>query len=59
MVCCVAFQPYNALAQPIKQALAAGYRFDSKVLDVSNVDVSGFHLPFQVAIIDDLFCPIL
>ncbi|KAL8610757.1 Mitochondrial import inner membrane translocase subunit TIM44 [Nucella lapillus] len=31
--------PFNTLAHPIKQALAAGYRFDSRVLDVSNVDV--------------------
>nr|KAG5699542.1 hypothetical protein BaRGS_033738 [Batillaria attramentaria] len=31
--------PYNTLAHPIKQALAAGYKFDSKVLDISNVDV--------------------
>ncbi|XP_025077096.1 mitochondrial import inner membrane translocase subunit TIM44-like [Pomacea canaliculata] len=31
--------PFNTLAHPIKQALAAGYRFDSKVLDISNVDV--------------------
>ncbi|PVD20170.1 hypothetical protein C0Q70_20665, partial [Pomacea canaliculata] len=30
--------PFNTLAHPIKQALAAGYRFDSKVLDISNVD---------------------
>ncbi|KAK7115763.1 mitochondrial import inner membrane translocase subunit TIM44-like [Littorina saxatilis] len=31
--------PYNTLTHPIKQALAAGYKFDSKVLDISNVDV--------------------
>lgn len=31
--------PFNTLGHPIRQALAAGYKFDSKVLDVSNVDV--------------------
>lgn len=33
-------QPYNVLAQPIKQAKAAGYRLDSRVLDINHVDVS-------------------
>ena len=36
----VYFQPYNVLAHPIKQAKAAGLRIESKVMDVSNVDVS-------------------
>jgi import inner membrane translocase subunit TIM44 len=31
---------YNVIATPIKQALAAGYRFDSKVLDLSNLDLA-------------------
>ncbi|XP_050401166.1 mitochondrial import inner membrane translocase subunit TIM44 [Patella vulgata] len=31
--------PYNTLAHPIKAAKQAGYRFDSKILDISNVDV--------------------
>lgn len=32
--------PFNTLAHPIRQALAAGYKFDSKVLDINNVDVA-------------------
>lgn len=32
--------PYNTLAHPIRQAHAAGYKFDSKVLDINNVDVA-------------------
>ena len=28
------------IAQPIKQVISAGYKIDSKVLDVNNVDVS-------------------
>ena len=36
------FQPYNVLAHPIKQAKAAGLKFDNKIIDVSNVDVSTF-----------------
>ncbi|XP_059176084.1 mitochondrial import inner membrane translocase subunit TIM44-like [Physella acuta] len=31
--------PYNTLAHPIDQAKKAGYRFDSKVLDISQADV--------------------
>ena len=31
---------FNVLATPIKQALAAGYSFDSKVLDLSNLDLA-------------------
>ena len=32
--------PYNVLAQPIKQAQEAGYFFDSKVLDIENLDLA-------------------
>lgn len=32
--------PYNTLANPIKQAQAAGFRLDSKVLDIDNVDLA-------------------
>lgn len=31
---------FNVIATPIKQALAAGYQFDSKVLDLSNLDLA-------------------
>ncbi|KAL5004627.1 hypothetical protein ScPMuIL_018083 [Solemya velum] len=31
---------FNTLAHPIKQAKTAGYIFDNKILDVSNVDVA-------------------
>ncbi|XP_055343448.1 mitochondrial import inner membrane translocase subunit TIM44-like [Paramacrobiotus metropolitanus] len=32
--------PYNILATPIKQAASLGYHFDSKILDISNVDLA-------------------
>lgn len=32
--------PYNILSTPVKQALQLGYRFDSKILDVSGVDLA-------------------
>lgn len=32
--------PFNVLSTPIKQAAQLGYRFDSKVLDVTNVDLA-------------------
>nr|CAD7594777.1 unnamed protein product [Timema genevievae] len=32
--------PYNIFATPIRKARAIGYRFDSKVLDVDNVDLA-------------------
>ncbi|XP_064609200.1 mitochondrial import inner membrane translocase subunit TIM44-like [Liolophura sinensis] len=32
--------PFNTLAHPIKQAFAAGYKFNSRVLDINNVDVA-------------------
>uniref|UniRef100_A0A2M3Z9Y3 Mitochondrial import inner membrane translocase subunit TIM44 n=1 Tax=Anopheles braziliensis TaxID=58242 RepID=A0A2M3Z9Y3_9DIPT len=31
---------YNIIATPIKQAIAAGYRLDSKILDIENVDLA-------------------
>ncbi|CAG0887515.1 unnamed protein product, partial [Cyprideis torosa] len=31
--------PYNVLSTPIKQALTMGYVFDSKILDIDNVDL--------------------
>lgn len=31
---------FNVIATPIKQALAAGYKFDSKVLDLANLDLA-------------------
>ena len=31
---------FNVIATPIKQALALGYRFDSKVLDLCNLDLA-------------------
>ncbi|XP_063226411.1 mitochondrial import inner membrane translocase subunit TIM44 [Bacillus rossius redtenbacheri] len=31
--------PFNVFSAPIRQARAAGYRFDSKVLDIDNVDL--------------------
>lgn len=33
------FQPYNVLAHPIKQAKAAGLKFENKIMDVSRVEV--------------------
>ncbi|XP_023233735.1 mitochondrial import inner membrane translocase subunit TIM44-like [Centruroides sculpturatus] len=32
--------PYNILSTPIKQAQALGYKFESRILDVSNVDLA-------------------
>ncbi|KAG8174415.1 hypothetical protein JTE90_027681 [Oedothorax gibbosus] len=32
--------PYNILATPIKQAQSMGYHFDSKILDIMNVDLA-------------------
>ncbi|XP_035224779.1 mitochondrial import inner membrane translocase subunit TIM44-like [Stegodyphus dumicola] len=32
--------PYNTLATPIKQAKELGYYFDSKILDINNVDLA-------------------
>ena len=32
--------PFNVLSTPIKQALQAGYIFDSKVLDIDNVEMA-------------------
>lgn len=32
--------PFNTLATPIRQAAAAGYRLDSKILDIDNVDLA-------------------
>ncbi|XP_021928898.1 mitochondrial import inner membrane translocase subunit TIM44 isoform X3 [Zootermopsis nevadensis] len=32
--------PFNLLATPIRQAAAAGYRLDSKILDIDNVDLA-------------------
>ncbi|XP_069699311.1 mitochondrial import inner membrane translocase subunit TIM44 [Periplaneta americana] len=32
--------PFNVLATPIRQATAAGYRLDSKILDIDNVDLA-------------------
>ncbi|XP_011505293.1 PREDICTED: mitochondrial import inner membrane translocase subunit TIM44 [Ceratosolen solmsi marchali] len=31
--------PYNVIAQPLTQALKLGYRLDSKVLDIDNIDL--------------------
>ncbi|KAL7299740.1 hypothetical protein TKK_0007490 [Trichogramma kaykai] len=31
--------PYNVIAQPLQQAFKLGYRLDSKVLDIDNVDL--------------------
>lgn len=31
--------PYNLFAIPIKEAMAKGYKLDSKVLDIDNVDL--------------------
>lgn len=31
--------PYNILSGPIKQARGMGYKFDSKILDIDNVDL--------------------
>lgn len=33
-------QTYSQLAHPIQQAKALGLRFQSKVLDIDNIDVS-------------------
>ncbi|XP_064646315.1 mitochondrial import inner membrane translocase subunit TIM44-like [Lineus longissimus] len=32
--------PYNVISHPIKQALGMGYKLDSRVLDVTNVDIA-------------------
>ncbi|XP_059480540.1 mitochondrial import inner membrane translocase subunit TIM44 [Neocloeon triangulifer] len=32
--------PYNILATPIKQAKALGMRFDSKIIDIDNIDLA-------------------
>jgi len=32
--------PFNTLATPIRQVTAAGYRLDSKILDIDNVDLA-------------------
>ncbi|GFS57445.1 mitochondrial import inner membrane translocase subunit TIM44 [Nephila pilipes] len=32
--------PYNILSTPIKQAQTLGYHFDSKILDISHVDLA-------------------
>lgn len=34
------FQPFNTLAHPMKEAKKANYKFESKVLDINNIDVS-------------------
>ena len=34
------FQCYNVLAQPMQRAKEVGYKFDSKILDINQVDVS-------------------
>ncbi|XP_058797531.1 mitochondrial import inner membrane translocase subunit TIM44 [Phymastichus coffea] len=31
--------PYNVIAQPLQQAMKLGYRLDSKILDIDNVDL--------------------
>jgi len=36
------FQPFNVLIHPIKTAKQQGMKFDSKILDINNVDVSEF-----------------
>lgn len=38
---------YNVLSTPIKKVLQLGYRMDSKILDLNNVDVS-FFLPLSL-----------
>lgn len=37
---CVALQPYNILAEPIKRAKKLGYTLSSHVLDVEHVDLA-------------------
>ncbi|XP_076305093.1 mitochondrial import inner membrane translocase subunit TIM44-like [Tachypleus tridentatus] len=32
--------PFNTLAAPIKQAQSLGYKFDSRILDISNIDLA-------------------
>ncbi|GAB1602491.1 mitochondrial import inner membrane translocase subunit TIM44-like [Argonauta hians] len=32
--------PFNTLAQPIRAAYSAGYKFDSRVLDINNIDIA-------------------
>lgn len=44
---CVLFncpQTYSQLAHPIQQAKALGLRFQSQILDIDNIDVSGTNL---------------
>lgn len=37
---CLSLQTYSQLAHPIQQAKALGLQFHSRILDISNVDVS-------------------
>lgn len=39
-VMCICTQTYSQLAHPIQQARALGLLFQSKVLDIDNLDVS-------------------
>lgn len=32
--------PYNILSTPLRQAISLGYRFDSKIIDIDNVDLA-------------------
>ncbi|GLH15528.1 Mitochondrial import inner membrane translocase subunit TIM44 [Gryllus bimaculatus] len=32
--------PYNILSTPLRQAISLGYKFDSKVIDIDNVDLA-------------------
>lgn len=40
---CFLLQTYSQLAHPIQQARALGLLFQSKVLDIDNIDVSDSH----------------
>lgn len=42
---CVLLQTYSQLAHPIQQARALGLLFQSKILDIDNIDVSDSHPP--------------
>lgn len=37
-------QTYSQLAHPIQQAKALGLRFQSQILDIDNIDVSGANI---------------
>lgn len=44
---CTCPQTYSQLAHPIQQARALGLLFQSKILDIDNIDVSAFTLVQQ------------